>query len=63
MEEAFNWIRANICLSRTIFHIDGCKILINLFEERYRNEPFFSEASDELIGDLLAKEALLIIEV
>lgn len=63
MEEAFNWIRANIDRSKTYFHIEGCKILINLFEERYKTEPFFTEASNELIGDLLAKEALLIIEV
>ena len=63
MEEAFNWIRANICRSHTTFHMEGCKILIELFEEQFKDNPFCHEAADELMFDLINKETFLIVEV
>jgi len=63
MEEAFNWIRANICRSHTTFHMEGCKVLIDLFADKFKDEPFCPEATNELMEDLINKETFLIVEV
>jgi len=63
MEDAVNWMKANIRRSITDFHLEGCKILIDLFKQRFQNEPQFNEAYNELMEDLINKETFLIVEV
>ena len=63
MEDAVNWMKANIRRSITDFHLEGCKILIDLFKQRFQDHPQFKQAYDELMADLINKETFLIVEV
>ena len=63
MEQSLNWIKAAINTSKSEFHLEGCKILIELFSKKYKEEFFFDTAYNDLQSNLIEKETFLSVEV
>jgi len=63
MEDSFNWLMPIINGCTSEFHLDCCRILLNLFEQKYKDEPQFKQAMDELIKAFIEKETSIIVYV
>lgn len=59
MEQSFLWIKSAISSCITEFHLDCCKSLVELFTNKYEDEPDFTKYYDELIEDYINKETFL----
>ena len=68
MKESFYWIRNCINSSTNNFHLEGCKILIELFENKYIQGTYEEKKeakhmASDLYTLLQEKETFLIVEV
>lgn len=59
MEQSFLWIKSAISSSFTEFHLNCCKSLVELFTNKYEDEPDFFKYHGELIEEILNKETFL----
>lgn len=64
MKESFHWVRSCILSSTRLFHLESCKVLIELFEKKYEARDF-NEAdlyADDLKNELREKETEITID-